>query len=71
MTHDRNKTHLPPAKSAREYEAEIATLRARVEKLEGALRPYAQLPHHEECSHYECGLRREALAALSPKGDEA
>lgn len=30
MTHDRNRKHLPPAKSAREYEAEIERLEERL-----------------------------------------
>jgi len=33
MTHKPNRTNLPPAKSADEYEREIADLRARVENL--------------------------------------
>ena len=36
MTHKPNRTNLPPAKSADEYERELAALRARVEELEGA-----------------------------------
>ncbi len=77
MTHKPNPKHLPPRKSADEYERELAALRARVEELEAALRPYAQLPHHsagrcywfDECSHYECSLRRNAVSALSSKGE--
>ncbi len=69
MTHEPNPKHLPPRKSADEYERELVVLRSRVEGLEAALRPYAQLPHHDECSHYECSLRRNALSALFPKGE--
>ena len=37
MTHKPNRTNLPPAKSADEYEREIAALQARVEELERTL----------------------------------
>jgi len=37
MTHKPNPKHLPPAKSADEYERELAALQARVEELETAL----------------------------------
>jgi len=37
MTHKPNRTHLPPAKSADEYEREIAALQAKVKELEMTL----------------------------------
>ncbi len=37
MTHKPNRTNLPPAKSADEYEREIAALQAKVEELEKSL----------------------------------
>ena len=38
MTHKSNKQHLPPVKSDKEYEAEIARLKQVIEYLEGCLK---------------------------------
>lgn len=34
MSHKPNRTNLPPAKSAEEYERELAAIRARIEEFE-------------------------------------
>ena len=78
MTHKPNRTNLPPAKSADEYERELAALRARVEDLETALRkiacsrgplyfdPQEPGPETEVLIYFIIELAR---AALSPKGE--
>jgi len=63
MTHKPNRTNLPPAKSAGEYEREIAALRARVkawEALGETIKHNVVLDEH----HWA-----DELCALSPKGE--
>jgi hypothetical protein len=43
--------------------------RARIAELEAALRPFAQMAHHDDCTHYECELRRNAIRALRGEGE--
>jgi hypothetical protein len=55
------KRNLEQEQRAVKAERELAEARE-------ALRPYATMPFHHQCTHHECRLRRNAKAAL---GEEA
>jgi len=67
MTHKPNPKHLPPRKSADEYERELAALRARVERLHE--RELASLREVLAELQRKTTLLTLGLAALSPKGE--
>jgi hypothetical protein len=49
---------------------EVLDQSERIAKLEAALRPFAQMAHHDDCTHYECELRRNAIRAMRGEGEK-
>ena len=53
---------------ANRLESSLAALEAEVVRLREAIRSYAEMAHHEDCTHDECRRRRAAKAALGEEG---